>query len=471
MAGIGSYIEHRPGRLFYTISSDVLHLVAGDEIAAAFIDVLDFRSRDELSRSIGKQEPPDVWPEDIWVQQEMGAFACQWMLGATSEKSIRQRIDWLEHWGVISTRQEFYGATRQYRLNVKTLNKLLKDRYQIDSLRLFLKDQDSPGEFGRSLDTSGKTTEGTSGNFTGAKAPYKILGTNEVKQENKKTLPTLSEKPSEEKPQDPEPEQPTCPTLDNLDLEMPVKKFVQNQLRNEAHVKKVPKFSNAAERWTLDKLQKADEDWTPTLFRSAFVGWCRDDNPYLREEDYPVNHFLKHIEEYIPDMKSVGIPLPPAALSAREVVEAVRQGAAPVPIVPAVPSGRPVPADIVATWNRIVTLKPFSGANPDGVFDPDFTYANWEKACDSAQAIIQAKGKEVSWLTMRWAFRKPKQGDIEGWRKLAEGELDCMAFTEKSSYKTKGQEQTEMVDRVIDKYRRRAEEAAKKEQEKTDGLG
>lgn len=438
MAGIGSYIEHRPGNLFYTIHSDILDLLCKDEIGAAFLDVLDFRSRGELARTMdSKQQLPDEWPDDIWVQQEMSGLAAQWMLGATSAKSIQTRIEWLESAGLITTRQPHYGATREYRLNVKALNQMLKSKSRIVPFRTF---QLSSGNF-TGPDSSGKTSGGISGAFTGAEAPYKILGTNEVKEENKNTLPTLSEKPSEENPQDPEPEPPTCPTLDNEDLAMPLERFVHITMRNTGRMKP-PNLKSRASQNVVERLLKAEEEWGVGDFRSALVSYCEHERGQEEHPKWPIQYFLSHVEKYIPDPDKTPQCEADPRPSAREVVEAVRQGAAPVPIVPAVSGSRLTAGDCTDIWNHTVVSRLYD--EPKFPRCPNAPRDLWEKACVEAERLIQIDPVKFSYVTLRWAT-KTSEDSGDNWRRLVNREFDCMAVADKK-YETKASRESKVAE-------------------------
>jgi len=445
-SGYSGLLLTMPDRMYLQVRSEYTEMLGGDHKSAIILFALGFRA----NLAVMDRPKNSPIPDQVTFSVGWRTLLDDVLDGMFSPDTVSHRLKYLRINGFIDFQLNTGGEQRTYVLNVGFVNRSILERKTVPAP---LDGKTVPARTENRASQNGKPCQ------EDVPPIYinKLGNTSSKDQESGSLSEPL---PSEEKQ-----EEPVCPTLDNsdLDLDSPIEEFARNSIRNIARVKP-PNLKTRATEHTVNLLRVEEERNGPISFRRALDNWCRDDNPWLRENKFPLHHFLKKYPSYLPvDHEPRDRYSPPRRAVA---------GLPPAPISLHAPLGesprRVTPADMVETWNRIVTTKPFTGANPEGVFDPDFTASTWQKVCETANAIIGAKGKEASWLTLRWALRSdPAKG--QNWRRLAEGEMDFMTTGAAAAKPmTKGQKDSAMADRYLEKLRAKA--AAKKAQENTNAV-
>jgi hypothetical protein len=449
------YIQYPRGDVFYSVHSSVMNVLSGDQIGAAFLNILFFRLNGVIKNKFG-DEPPDFWPEDLWVKQSLGGISSNWLIGTASPNSLRLRIKWLESEGLVKTRQSSRHSSIEYKLEVNRLNGLLSSGSIIRSFQSFMEESQERNfeqPIAQNCTTGERKIEHQSD-------PYIVLGINEVnKEELNESLgnqnPVLESTEKTELPEADPPFVSSAGSVDDLYLDDPIEEFVRNQIRIKTGFRFNPRTREGQR--TVEELHRGEEKHGAAEYRSAFLLWLDPSDEYLKQRKFNPSNFTRNEGRYLQRVDRIApraeAPVATGSIPGRQTMVA---DTAPSP-------ARPGASEYVSTWNRIVTLRPFQYQPPstsEFYQDSGMTMELWEKACVSSQAIIQERGPRVSWLLLEWMLEtKPKKRI--NWRRMADGEYDHMAVPEGGGNNNRG---SGVADRVLAKYQ------AMEDKEKADKL-
>ncbi len=349
----------------------------------------------------------------------------------SSERQTQRYISELETAGFIRRKARFVEGLQKTNLYVFVWHKIFQEATEVD--------------LGEVMDVTPRGVENVTPRGVESDTQRESVLLRESVEEGQNTLPTLSDLPSEGK-QNPEG---TCPTLDNLDLESPIEEFVRNSLRVIARVKPPNLKTRSTER-VIEALRSGEEKYEPYYYRKAFENWCAERDSWLVENKYPLAHFVKHAEQYMPACDGSGRG---ARKETRLAIDRHQEVSSPPPSNSGSMSEIPVverlkAEDYVLVWNGIVTDKPFTDEKIPRFPNPLPKLIEWTMACTKAKLIIAAKGTEASWLTVRWLLRTDEvKGD--NYMRLASGELDFMMKAEAPRGMTQTQRQQSIGEKVI----------------------
>lgn len=116
-----SCIDH-PKSYYLELRRDYLDLFDGDHCAAALMGYFEYATNGELARFKRAGETGDPW-----VRASVPELI-EDTLGLYKTSSVQARLDRLERWGLLTIQQVRIGSPRNYLLDVKLTNDLLKNR-------------------------------------------------------------------------------------------------------------------------------------------------------------------------------------------------------------------------------------------------------------------------------------------------------------------------------------------------------
>jgi len=269
-----SYIKHRNGSRHIQIHSDTTEVVGGDHCASAFLQLLEHLSRGILDRS---GMAPEEWPDDLWIEADMEKIH-YWMVSLFGIRTIQPRIDWLAFHKLIYVHSPGIGKKCLYRIDVKLLNHLISNRISIGNFA-DEKNEIPIGNF------AGRIADGDDMVLDKTRAGARInINKEEIIEEGaaaKNTPPAAEEDAISDLASPPPAEEA------ELNLEDSVDKFARNVYTRERKIRLKMSIPHR------DYLIAAEKDIGPVEFRSGLIAFLRTDSPWLRENGWPLNVYLK----------------------------------------------------------------------------------------------------------------------------------------------------------------------------------
>ena len=237
-----------------------------------------------------------------------------------------------------------------------------------------------------------------------------------------------------------QPEELSVVSLSDLDLEDPIESFVVNVARRERRLR--VRLGRKQDAPLVERLQNSEARMGRESFRRNLVAFYRSSDQWLRENEWPLNRFLKSPEEYTPVVEGPGevstVNTPPKVVFPHPPT-------ADAPSVVSVPS----PVDLITAWNcgvpsgpPVEVWKPDKQAKEayrEAIGDPQFI-AGLPKILERVEAAHKADPVKASYVTFRWV--------LANWPKVLNGEIAWVSAGSSPVKSKLGRQPQSLADRL-----------------------